>query len=226
MTVALGSNPRYLEELRIGGGYGSSPDGGTDFDRAGNIAANGGLDIDGPAQFGGALTVGGEFAITGADTTWSTYLPASVGMPDPVLPCGPVTAVNWRNFNVATPTLAFEPDNPKAAYFQFRLPPTYDGRPLTFTLEWGATAGTSGDVRWGVLPISFLDGNTLVETGSTTYVNDLFLGVETFQTCSVSVVPNQASTNSMNTLRVIRLSSDSADTFDADALLIGLGISL
>ena len=36
----LGNSPRYVEELRIGGGY-ASADGGVDFDKLGNIAADG-----------------------------------------------------------------------------------------------------------------------------------------------------------------------------------------
>lgn len=224
MTVTLGEHPRYLEELRIGGGYGSAPDGGADFDQAGNIAANGGLEVDGAAAFGGGATVAGDFAVTGVDTTWSVYLPAHLGMPDPALPCGPVNISNWRNYQVATASLAFDPNAPEAAYFQFRLPENYDGRPLKFTLEWSATAGTSGDVRWGVNPISFDDGDTLIKTDILTYVQDTFVATSVFHIATVNITLPSASNGRMVTLRVLRDSANAGDTFDSDAALIGIGI--
>jgi hypothetical protein len=225
MPVSLGPHPRYVEELRIGGGYNSTPDGGADFDKAGNIAANGALDVEGTANFGGDLIVAGDFAVAGVDTTWSIYLPASQGMPDPALPCAAFAIANWRNYQVATGSLAFDPTSPEAAYFQFRLPDSYDGRALKFTIEWSASAGTSGDVRWGVLPISFGDIYSLDETGTTTYVVDTFIATKTVHICIVTAIPTHASGGSLNTVRVIRLSNHATDTFNADAILIGMGIS-
>lgn len=46
LLLAVGPAPRYIEELCIGGGYGT-PDSGTDLDAAGNIAADGNLFIGG-----------------------------------------------------------------------------------------------------------------------------------------------------------------------------------
>jgi len=40
-ALAIGASPRYLEELRIGGGLGDSADGGADLDKAGNISTDG-----------------------------------------------------------------------------------------------------------------------------------------------------------------------------------------
>ena len=40
-VLAIGASPRYLEELRIGGGLGDSADGGADLDKAGNISTDG-----------------------------------------------------------------------------------------------------------------------------------------------------------------------------------------
>jgi hypothetical protein len=225
MPVTLGPHPRYLEELRIGGGYNSSPDGGTDFDKSGNIAANGTLDVEGAANFGGDVTIAGDLEVEGVDTTWSVYLPASQGMPDPSLPCAAFAIANWRNFQVATGSLAFDQTSPEAAYFQFRLPDSYDGRPLKFTIEWSATAGTSGDVRWGVLPISFEDTYSFDETGTTTYVVDTFVATKVAHSCLVAAIPTHATGGTLNTVRIIRLSNHVTDSFDADALLIGIGIS-
>ncbi len=54
----VGAHPRRIENLRIGGGYGSSPDGGADVDGAGNAALNGDLTVGGYAQVIGLLGVG------------------------------------------------------------------------------------------------------------------------------------------------------------------------
>ncbi len=44
--AAIGSNPRMIEELQIGGGY-SDADGGVDLDKTGNVSISGDLTIDG-----------------------------------------------------------------------------------------------------------------------------------------------------------------------------------
>ena len=62
----MGPNPRYLEELRVGGGYGDSVDGGADFEKNGDIRTNGDLMVEGTASVG-LLTVAGKFA-TGSST--------------------------------------------------------------------------------------------------------------------------------------------------------------
>jgi len=41
MLLGIGANPRYLEELRIGGGYGDPVDGGADFEHDGDIHTDG-----------------------------------------------------------------------------------------------------------------------------------------------------------------------------------------
>jgi len=47
LAGALGAAPRYLEELALGGGYGSPGDGGADFMRNGDIRTNGDIRLDG-----------------------------------------------------------------------------------------------------------------------------------------------------------------------------------
>ncbi len=46
LLLAMGAAPRYLEELRIGGGYGDAADGGADWDKAGALRANGRIEAD------------------------------------------------------------------------------------------------------------------------------------------------------------------------------------
>lgn len=50
--VAIGPAPRYLEELRIGGGFGEPVDGGADF------SADGTIETDGPIASGGDVSAG------------------------------------------------------------------------------------------------------------------------------------------------------------------------
>ncbi len=42
-VLGIGANPRYIEELRVGGGYGESVDGGADFEKDGGIYTDGGV---------------------------------------------------------------------------------------------------------------------------------------------------------------------------------------
>jgi len=41
LVLGIGANPRYLEELRIGGGYGETVDGGADLEKNGDIHTDG-----------------------------------------------------------------------------------------------------------------------------------------------------------------------------------------
>ena len=66
-AASVGAFPRYIEELRIGGGY-HAEDGGADFDRHGNIAGSGDLHMDGDMSMGGDLDVGGTFGMEGGLT--------------------------------------------------------------------------------------------------------------------------------------------------------------
>ncbi len=65
--LAIGPAPRYLEELRIGGGFGEPTDGGAD------LAANGAIDTDGPIQTRQDLSAGAFD--TAADHTLTLRVP-------------------------------------------------------------------------------------------------------------------------------------------------------
>lgn len=43
VLAAMGANPRYIEELAIGGGFGDAVDGGANFDKTGAITTNGAI---------------------------------------------------------------------------------------------------------------------------------------------------------------------------------------
>lgn len=51
-VLAIGPNPRYLEELRIGGGFADPVDGGVDLDKAGNIVTDGSITVEGDLAVG------------------------------------------------------------------------------------------------------------------------------------------------------------------------------
>jgi hypothetical protein len=62
--IGIGAAPRYLEELRIGGGYGEAADGGADFDKSGNIAT------DGSVKATGEMEAGKDSTSRGLVTAW------------------------------------------------------------------------------------------------------------------------------------------------------------
>ncbi len=50
--MAIGSSPRYLEELAIGGGFGEAVDGGADFEKNGDISTDGSVTLKGVLSVG------------------------------------------------------------------------------------------------------------------------------------------------------------------------------
>lgn len=61
LLLAIGPKPRLIEELRIGGGYGSQPNGGADFEADGDIFTDGNVTVAGTvtgASFADAALVG------------------------------------------------------------------------------------------------------------------------------------------------------------------------
>lgn len=60
VLIAAAAAPRYLEELRIGGGFGDAKDGGADITADGSIALDGDLTVGGGAEFGDITLGGGD----------------------------------------------------------------------------------------------------------------------------------------------------------------------
>lgn len=50
--MAIGTNPRYLEELAVGGGYGDPENGGADFEKNGDISTDGNVTLKGVLSAG------------------------------------------------------------------------------------------------------------------------------------------------------------------------------
>ena len=61
--LAIGSSPRYLEELRVGGGFGDPVDGGADFEADGDVSIDGDLVVD-----GGDIGVAADMNLLGLDS--------------------------------------------------------------------------------------------------------------------------------------------------------------
>lgn len=70
-VTAVGSHPHYVEELRIGGGYGDVADGGCDLDRVGNVTSDGDVNCGDVRARTGLLTVGVEDSVRGVMTACS-----------------------------------------------------------------------------------------------------------------------------------------------------------
>ncbi len=64
LFTAIGAAPRYLEELRIGGGYNDPVNGGADFESDGDILTNGALTVEGPTTLEDDLHVNGNDIFT------------------------------------------------------------------------------------------------------------------------------------------------------------------
>ncbi len=206
----MGLSPRYLEELRIGGGYQSAPDGGVDMDKKGNIALD------------GDLTVGGALSVAGANKSWNAFMSAPEIRN---ITAASVLTITLFGGRVYLPVMDFSPDVDQGACCVVALPAQYDGSALKFTLYWAATAGSAGDVRWIINAGVFADNENLaVDVGSGGVV-DGFLGVNRLHICAFTMTPTGAASGNLLTVYMRRLGSNVQDTFDADARLIGVQIA-
>ena len=77
VALGIGATPRYIEELRIGGGYGESIDGGTDFEQDGDILTDGDLSVGGAVTTSSLstndLTVSGNYIHVENTDAWHGY---------------------------------------------------------------------------------------------------------------------------------------------------------
>jgi len=207
------------EFLRVGGGYGAdaagvSPAGGLDVDRAGNAAMDGDLTVGGDIEVGGALHLGPD----GVDRTWSHYIGAQEMAP---ITAGPLANQVFQPNRVVVPVLSFDPVTDESACFTVALPEDYDGGPLRLAFYWTATAGTAGDVTWAVNRGLFLEDVSLAQDVGGPAVSDPFVAPNGLHIAEVSDTPGLF-TSGLLTLFLRRLAG--VDTFDAEALLIGVRI--
>jgi hypothetical protein len=220
----IGSNPSYLEKIKIGGGYNSIPDGGIDIDATGYFAANGDATIDGNAQIGGDMTIGGSLDIAGTDKTWNVWLDATAAIFVNDANPAPVAATTaWANGNYNY--LAFDQSTLEFIAFQAVFPEDYDGSSIDITFYW-ASGGSSGDVVWRARVGSFGDGenHAIVATDIGT-VTDTFQGVNLIHKCTESGTPLNGTPGGLMLIGVDRHADNVNDTLNSDARLIGIRLS-
>ena len=223
---SIGPNPRFLEELRLGGGYGSSPDGGADFDKQGNAAFDGDLTLEGDLDCKGHLDVDGEFRVHGFDETWSRFFLARDGWPAVLSGASGPNLVSFDYFTHSAYVFDFPTAPPQYATFNAILPRDYDGRPIAYNLFWTATDGTSGTVDWMVYAICFGDGTRIdLDNANLSEGIDDFQGLNVLHMMRVVGTPLNASVGPYLQFSVKRATLEPADDFDGTARLIGVRVS-
>jgi len=235
------------EFLRVGGGYhapseGASPAGGLDIDNAGNLATDGDAAVDG-ALTAGNVYCAGDAAIEGnlsaADIRFTGDLEAGtggcnklwsrfVGGTEFLRGDGVAAAYVAYNANsVCLPVIKLPANAIHQAGFSMALPSDYDGGPLTFRVFWSATDGTAGTVKWNLRPNTHQDGESLdVATGSGSQdVTDAFQGLKVLHVASGTNTPGFATGgDKLLTVLLQRRATDTEDTFDGEAHLIGVEV--
>ncbi len=234
MTLpSIPSGTTSREYLRIGGGYGvgavgSSPAGGADIDRAGNVAADGDLTIDGMVSAGAGLTFAGAFSRGpgGVDKTWQVALSATDFWPDATLgPTGPVLTVFSDN-RFEAQALTYADATANRAYAVLFLPPDFDGSPLRFSVYWTCTTGgASGSVVWTIGGVSAGDTEDITGAPSVTYyaVSDALTAVGRLQIADITYSAPAAKPTLW--FQLLRDGPHASDTLNAAAKLIGVRVS-
>ena len=226
-----GAAPRYLENLRIGGGYGSAPDGGADLDQAGNAAFDGAVTIAGALAANGGVAYKGVLRADsvhgGVNRDWLVAVPlfgneASVtsGVTGP-------TAITFSS-RMAFAAWDFPQSTLESLKISFVLPPDYDGSALRVRLAWcsqAAKGGTSGNVRWRVYMTAHGDGTAFTQGSTFVDVLDAFQGQDKFHLVDLTTTPNNATAGAPCSFTIRRAGDDVTDTFNADAQLMKVLVS-
>lgn len=241
MTLAsMGARPRCLEELRIGGGYASAPDGGVDIDKAGNIASDGDLSVnavfaEGDLNIGGSGEIDGNLKVHGAlevgggttDKGWSRFLSSKAdGWPRLSGGCSAPVLIELRPNIIETYVLDFDKDTPEYAVFQTRLPLDYDGSVLKIGIMATATSGSSGVARFALYAAAFHDGDNLDSGALASIPISLnFAAQKELMEGAGDITPENAGGGGLLHLLLMRQATHALDTFDADIRVLGLHIS-
>lgn len=218
-----GTAPRHLENLRIGGGYGSTPDGGIDLDHAGNAALDGDLTVDGAIAYKGVLRA--DRANGGVNRDWSASVPLFTSE-------ALSTASGPTNITFSTRMFFNAWDFPattlQAINTNIMLPPDYDGSPLRLRLVWtsqAAKGGTSGNVLWRVYMRAYADGGAYANSNTFSDALDAFQGQDKFHLVDIVHQPENPGPGLPLSVTIRRIGNDATDTFDADAQLVKALIS-
>jgi hypothetical protein len=105
------------------------------------------------------------------------------------------------------------------------LPDDYDGSALKFNVFWSCTAGTTGVVRWILYAGCFDDDAPLgTSIGNATTLDDTFIAQDDMHVATVSSKTPDNASNGLLHIIIRRQGDSGSDTFDADALLLGVSV--
>lgn len=185
---------------------------------------NGPLDVTENISYAGTLRA----ATGGINKDWSVYLQAD----DKAIygrDTGAAAAAALTTFQASRTQIwgkAYDATSAEGSMATVALPPDYNGAQLKVTLYWATgAAGTTGAVRWIVSGRCFAHDNTLVDSTAPTTVTLLstFTTQKDLQVVQGNLTPNNFTASPcLLALGINRDATNGADTFDADAILIGI----
>lgn len=217
VVVDDSNNVTGVNSLDVGGGYGS---GGVSISSAGAVSA------DSDITYKGTLRA----ASPGVNKDWNITLQADdkeIYDNDTSAPAAAALYTLQTN-RVRLWGKAFNKDTAKYASASIPMPLDYNGAQLKVTLHWTATAGSSGVVWWHVNARCFADNDTLADAtaGGGVQMLDTFLAQNDLHVIQGNVTPNNFTASPCRLMiRIYRNAADGTDTFDADAILLGITIS-
>lgn len=147
---AIGSAPRYIEELRIGGGYGESVDGGVDIEDDGTIKTNGAI-----TTAGNVAVNGGTVSSTNTSMTLDPSGDGKVTISGTDLSLFGAGGRLWMNSTTASAVN-------NTCHFRFNLLNSA-GNYVPFGGIWGISTGVTAGAEEGIVRIS------VTSAGSTVY---------------------------------------------------------
>jgi hypothetical protein len=148
-------------------------------------------------------------------------------------PCGAAVHTEFQSARNYQWVMPFDQNTDENAVCTFALPPDYDGGTFEVDVLWTATSGTAAQVvRWSCWMAAFANDSTLAEAtaGGIISAEDAYIAASDLHIARiVAVTPYTAGTlANMKWVNVnlFRDANHANDTLAADALLIGIVITL
>ena len=158
-------------------------------------------------------------------TCWyAAITPLGAILPDSNAPAQ--TKVTGTNFTYYV--LDFDKATAESIFAQFKLPPNYSpGDTLEIIIQWISTV-TSGDVKWGAQILGRTDAEafdaSMSSEDTVTTTTDGTAG--NVNTSTIQISSPSLAAEDVFILKVRRVADDAADTMDADARIIMIGVEL
>lgn len=172
------------------------------------------------------LVTGGNIQVNSADPKRGLYIDGAA-MKARTTSGAASSSTETTTNKVMKTGFAFDKDSDEFIQFKIPAPKYWDLGTITATPHWTADAGTTGTVAWAVQALAVSNDDALdtafgtAVTSTDTFIatGDLHIGPAT----TAITVGNTPAKGDMLIFQVYRDVSE--DTFDADAILIGLDIS-